>query len=165
MVERRGFTVKRAGGLVGIAGVLTLAGALLTSQAAAAAGNPNFEGILSAAAPTGFTASPASYDISGGPVTVDFNVVARNLTEGSQTVALHFSADHILTANGEDVSDGQPGHPGIAFNGPAGTTQALVAGTQSFTETWEGNATNTLSLAYTFDTCGYFQLDLWAPWK
>jgi hypothetical protein len=165
MTHGRAFTLKRAGGLAGLAGTLTLVGALITSQAADAAGNPHFEGILSAAAPTGFVSSPAAYTLSNGSATVDFNVVAKNLTGTQQKVALHFSADHILTDNGANVADGQPGQPGITFSGPTGTTQALVAGSQSFTETWKANATQTISLAYTFNACGYYQLDLWAPYK
>jgi hypothetical protein len=165
IMGRKGFTLKRMGGLCGLAGTVTIGAALLTSQAVVAAGNPDFEGILSAEAPTGFMSSPASYNISGGPVTVDFDVVAKNLTSQAHTVALNFSAHHILTYNGANVSDGQPGQPGITFNGPDGTTQALIAGTQSFSKTWAPNGSQTLSLTYTFDTCGYFQLDVWAPWK
>lgn len=165
MIQRTGFAYKRAGGLACLAGSFILVGAVLTPHPVAAAGNPHFEGILSAEAPTGFMSSPTAYDISGGPVTVNFVVVASNVTDEAHTVALHFSADHILTDNGENVADGQPGQPGIAFSGPQGTTQAVIAGTQSFTQTWEANATEALTLAYTFDTCGYFQLDVWAPWK
>jgi LPXTG-motif cell wall-anchored protein len=165
MFQRTGFAFKRAGGLACLAGSLILVGAVLTPQPAAAAGNPHFEAILSAEPPTGFMSSPTAYDISGGPVTVNFVVVASNLTDQAHTVALHFSADHILTDNGANVADGQPGQPGIAFSGPQGTTQAVIAGTQSFTRTWDANGTETLALAYTFDSCGYFQLDVWAPWK
>ena len=165
MTHGRAFTLRRAGGIAGLAGTLTLVGALVTSQAADAAGNPNFERILSAAPPTGFVSSPSAYTLSNGSVTVEFDVAVKNLTEASQTVALNFSADHILTDNGANVADGQPGQAGITFSGPTGTTQALVAGTQSFSETWGSNATSTIPLAYTFDACGYYQLDLWAPYK
>jgi hypothetical protein len=27
------------------------------------------------------------------------------------------------------------------------------------------DGSRTISLTYTFDSCGYFQLDVWAPWK
>ena len=165
VVKRTGFTLKRAGGLSGLAGAFVVVVAVLTSQAAAAGGNPNFEGILSAAAPTGFMSSPDAYDISGGPVTVDFDVLATNLTDTTQTVALNFSAHHILTYNGVDVSDGQPGQPGITFSGPTGTTQALIPGTQPFSATWDPKGGAALSLTYSFDACGYYQLDVWAPIK
>jgi LPXTG-motif cell wall-anchored protein len=165
MTHGRAFTLRRAGGLAGLAGTLTLVGALITSQAADAAGNPNFEGILSAAPPSGFVSSPVANTLSNGSATVDFDVVVRNLTAAEQTVALHFSADHILTDNGVNVADGQPGQAGITFSGPTGTTQQLVAGSQSFSETWESNQTRTISLAYTFTACGYYQIDLWAPDK
>ena len=88
-------------------------------------------------------------------MTVDFNVAVTNLTATSQTVALNFSAHHILTYNGVDVSDGQPGQPGITFNGPAGTTQALMPGTQAFTDTWNPSGTMPLPLPYRFGACGY----------
>lgn len=165
MNHGRAFTLKRAGGLMGLAGTLTLVGALITSQAADAAGNPNFEGILSAAPPTGFVSSPAAYTLSNGSATVDFDVVVKNLTDTAQTVALHFSADHILTDNGANVADGQPGQTGITFSGPTGTTQTLVAGTQSFTQKFGTDEPTTIELAYTFNACGYYQLDLWAPYK
>jgi hypothetical protein len=165
MKTRTGLTLKRAGGLTGLAGTLTLAAALLTSQAVAAGGNPNFEGLLSALSPTGFMSSPVAYDISGGPVTVDFDVVATNLTNSSHTITLNFSAHHILTYNGVNVSDGQPGQPGITFNGPAGTVQAVIPGTQQFKDTWSPQGTQTISRTYTIDACGYYQLDVWAPFK
>ena len=123
MKTGRAFTLKRAGGLTGLAGTLTVAAALLASQAVSAGGNPSFEGLLSAPSPTGFMSSPASYDISGGPVTVDFDVVATNITNSSHTIALNFSAHHILTYNGVNVSDGQPGQPGVP-----GTAQLVNIG-------------------------------------
>jgi hypothetical protein len=163
MSARNGFSLKRAGGLCALAGTLTLGIAMLASQTAMAGGNPNFEGILSAAQPTGFMSSPDTYNISNGAVTVDFDVATKNLTSSPQTVALNFSAHHILTYNGVDVSDGQPGQPGITFTGPQGTTQALMPGSQAFTETWAPNGTQALALTYNFDACGYYQIDVWAP--
>ncbi len=165
MNKRTGFPFKRVGGLSALVGTVTLGFALLNSQAVVAGGNPNFEGIISAAPPTGFMSSPEAYDISGGPVTVDFDVVATNFTNHAHTVALNFSAHHILTYNGVDVSDGQPGQPGITFTGPAGTTQAMMPGSQAFTEHWAPKASATLSRTYVFDACGYYQIDVWAPFK
>lgn len=162
---RTGLSLKHAGGLFAGAGAVTLGIALFASQTAMAGGNPDFEGVLSAAQPTGFMSSPNTYNISSGAVTVDFDVVAKNLTADPQTIALNFSAHHILTYNGVDVSDGQPRQPGITFSGPAGTTQALMPGTQAFTQTWAPNGSQTFSLTYNFDACGYYQLDVWAPFK
>lgn len=148
-----------------MAGTAVLGIAVLTSQGVVARGNPSFEGIISAAQPTGFMSSPNAYDISHGPVTVDFDVVATNLTNHTQTIALNFSAHHIVTYNKVNVSDGQPGQTGITFNGPAGTTQVLMPGSQAFTHIWASKAADTLSLTYAFDACGYYQLDVWAPFK
>ncbi len=165
MNQHTGRMHRRVGGLAGLAGTLTLAGVVLTAQAASAAGNTNFEGILAASSPTGFMSSPNAYDLSDGSVTVTFDVQAWNLTDQGQTVALNFSADHILTDNGQNVADGQPGQAGIAFAGPSGTTQTVMPGTQSFNKTWDANGSQELQLSYTFTSCGYFQLDVWAPWK
>ena len=136
MNKATGFPLKRAGGLSALAGTAVLGLAVLTSQGVVARGNPSFEGIISAASPTGFMSSPNAYDTSGGSVTVDFDVATTNLTTQTHTIALNFSAHHILTYNGVNVSDGQPGQPGITFSGPAGTTQALMPGSQAFSETW-----------------------------
>ena len=162
ITHQKSALLRGAGGLAAAIGAASIAfGAFATS--AAAGGNPNFEGILSAAAPTGFMSSPLAYDVSGGPVAVDFDVAVTNLTAASQSVGLNFSADHILTYNGADVADGQPGQPGITFTGPSGTTQVAMPGTQSFTTTWSGDQVVNLALQYNLDSCGYYQLDIWAP--
>ncbi len=162
ITHQKSALLRGAGGLAAAIGAASIAfGAFATS--AAAGGNPNFEGILSAAAPTGFMSSPLAYDVSGGPVTVDFDVAVTNLTAVTQLVGLNFSADHILTYNGVDVADGQPGQPGITFTGPSGTTQVAMPGTQSLTTTWCGDQVVNLALQYNLDSCGYYQLDIWAP--
>ena len=94
-MKRSGLTLKRAGGLSALAGTAVLGLAVLTSQGVVARGNPSFEGVISAADPTGFMSSPDSYDISNGAVTVDFNVSTTNLTDETQTIGLNFSAHHI----------------------------------------------------------------------
>jgi hypothetical protein len=130
----------------------------------AAGGNPNFDGVLSAKDPTGFPASPASLDASSGHATVTFDVLVSNLTKSAQTVALHFSANHILTYKGANVRDGQPGKTGITFNGPGGTTQDEIAGMQSFTLSLTASEKDhKLALTRTISQCGYYQLDVWAP--
>lgn len=158
-----GTVLKRTGGAAALAGAGVFALTLVAGPVSAA-GNPNFDGIIAAATPTGFPVSPQSLDVSAGPVTVHFDVLVSNLTSSSQTIALNFSADHILTYKGTNVADGQPGQPGITFNGPAGTTQHEVAGRQSFTLTLTKSEKNhKLALGRTISTCGYYQLDVWAP--
>ena len=58
MTRTSGFPLKRAGGLSALAGTAVLGIAVLTSQGVIARGNPSFEGIISAAQPTGFMSSP-----------------------------------------------------------------------------------------------------------
>lgn len=165
MNTRTRFPLKRVGGLSALAGAVTLGVSLFASQTAIAGGNPHFEGIISAAPPTGFMSSPNISALVGGHYNLTFNDEATNLTGEPHSIALNFSAHHILTYNGVDVSDGQPGQPGITFTGPTGTTQVLMPGTQSFTETWTPHGTQSLALTYDFTTCGYYQVDVWAPIK
>jgi hypothetical protein len=128
---------------------------------ASAGGNPHFDGILSAGTPTGFLISPQAYDVSHGPVTITFSTQVENLTHKTQSVALNFSLNRILTFNGINVADGQPGQPGITFAGPLGTTQAVMPGTQAFIEGWAPNQQQTLTRNYSLASCGYFQMDIW----
>jgi hypothetical protein len=158
-----GLSLKRVGGMSALAGALTVGVAVFASQAALAGGNPHFENVISAAPPTGFMSSPDTYNITNGSLTLNFDDVSTNLTGEPQVIGLNFSAHHILTYNGVDVSDGQPGQPGITFTGPTGTTQSLMPGTQTWTQTWAPNGTDTITLTYNFAACGYYQLDVWAP--
>jgi hypothetical protein len=151
-----------AGGATAVVGTMVIAFGSLAVPAAAG-GNPNFEGILDASPPTGFLVSPNAYQMSGGSVTVDFDVVVRNLTSKSHKVALNLSADHILTYHGVNVENGQPGQAGITFSGPGGTTQEAMPGAQSFMATWGAKQTLTLDRTLSLGQCGYFQVDIWAP--
>src|ERR1700731_1362912 len=99
MNKATGFPLKRAGGLSALAGTAVLGLAVLTSQGVVARGDPSFEGIISAASPTGFMSSPNAYDISGGPVTVDFNVATTCHTTQTLSIALNFPGHHILTCS------------------------------------------------------------------
>ena len=148
-----------------IATAAVASGALLIWSPAhtAASGNVHFDNILAASRPSGFTVSPSAYDLSHGAVTVNFDVSVRNLTSSRQLVALNFSLTHILTYNGANVADGQPGKAGITFSGPQGTSQAMMPGTQSFTATWAAHQTVVLSRSYSLNSCGYYQVDVWAP--
>jgi hypothetical protein len=158
-----GTLLKRTSGIaaLGSAGLFALT---IAASPALAKGNPNFDGVLRAATPTGFPASPASLDASAGPVTVNFDTLVSNLTSSTQTTPLNFSAYHIVTYKGANVADGQPGKPGITFNSPIGTSQKEIAGRQSFTLTLNASEKNhKLALTRTISACGYYQLDVWAP--
>lgn len=154
---------KRGAAIAAAAGIGAVAAAVMPATPAVAAGNPSFDGILAAKSPTGFPVSPQFAQLGAGGVTLDFNVSVRNLTSQSQTVALNFSVHHILTYNGKNVADGQPGQPGISFSGPQGTTQTLLAGTKTFSTTFAAQQQLTLHRTFSIDSCGYFQVDLWAP--
>lgn len=162
----------RAGRLQLLAGAgALLAGAGLVFGATAAHGveygNPSFQGVLNAQPPTGFPVSPAWVDLTQGPVTLKVAVSVTNLTQTVQTVPLHFTVHHILTFQGHDISDGQPGQPGITFpvGAAAQTTQAPYGPVQSSTFTVPAGQTTrtTLSFSLPFSDCGYYQLDFSSP--
>jgi hypothetical protein len=104
--------------------------------------------------------SPAFTDISGGPVTLTISVAVQNLTGSTVDVPMELGVHHILTYQGVDVRDGQPGQPGISF--PTGaakdTTQALYGTQRTGTFTIPA-AGGTISFDVTFSSCGYFQID------
>ena len=157
-----GTLLKRTGGVAALGGAGLFALSIAASPAMAA-GNPNFDGVMAAATPTGFPSSPVSMDASAGPATVNFNTLVSNLTSSKQTTPLNFSADHIVTYKGVNIADGQPGKAGITFNSPIGTSQEEIAGRQSFTLTLSASEKNhKLALTRTISACGYYQLDVWA---
>ena len=156
-----GRSLRRGGALLSAAAGLGMM-LMFSPTTASARGNPHFDGGLSAGQPSGFVVSPQAYDLSHGAVTVTFSDSVKNLTQKSVTMALHFSLEHILTVGGADVADGQPGVPGISFTGPAGTTQAAMAGSQAFSVTWAPGQQQTVTRNYVLTTCGYFQVDVWA---
>jgi hypothetical protein len=127
-------------------------------------GNPDYLGILDGAPTTGFQASPNAYDISSGPATVTLDQSVTNLTSQTQTVALSMRVHHILTLNGADISDGQPGQSGITFTPGLykQTTQTLIGATSTvqFAIPPAGAPPTLMTWSWTFTTCGYFQLDI-----
>lgn len=127
-------------------------------------GNPNYLGVLAGSNPNGYQVSPNAYDISGGPVTVTVNQSVTNLTDQTVTVPLSMKINHILTLNGVDISDGQPGQTGITWTSGLWrqTTQAHVGATPtiSLTVPPKGSPRTHFSFSWTFDSCGYFQLDI-----
>ena len=62
-----------------------------------------------------------------GSAPISFSVQASNLTPSDQSTSIEFSLHKILTFRGQDVSDGQPGQPGISFppGNVAQVTEAL----------------------------------------
>ena len=148
---------------VAVCGLVTGATLGLGTVAAGAYehGNPNYLGILSAQAPTGYPVSPASLDLSSGPVTINVSVAVTNLTATDQTVPMNFSVHHILSYQGVDISDGQPGQPGITF--PKGshpqTVQVIYGPKQSGTFTVPASGQATVQFSATIGICGYFQID------
>ena len=119
-----------------------------------------YQGILAAGHPRGFPITPKAYDLSHGPVTIDFLVPVTNATHKPQRFVLHFVVSHIMTLNGANVADGQPGQPGIHFITAKGTTQKIMPGYQTFRAKWQPRQRRWLVRTYKLHTCGYFQLDI-----
>jgi hypothetical protein len=147
-----------------VAGVAAVGAALVaTGITVSAAGQPNYLGILKGANPNGYQVSPTAYDISGGPVTVTISQRVWSLTGTDETVTLFMRVHHILTLNGVDISDGQPGQTGITFTHAlvVETTQSVVGQTPNQTVTVAaGTHPTVMTWSWTFDSCGYFQFDI-----
>ena len=148
-------TIGKLACVSGAVGGLLIAG---TMTAAA----DNSQGIIDGAQPTGYISSPASYDISGGPVTVTVNETATNLTTQTQDVPIQMNVHHFLTLNGVDISNGQPGQPGITWLPGMWmqTTSTLVGQTPLTTLSFPPSGTLQLQYQWTFTSCGYYQLDI-----
>ena len=83
--------------LIGAALGSALAACVMASMTAyAGEGNPNYLGILSSTAPTGYTPSPASYTV-GQTLTFQFDVT--NLTSQQQSMSLQLNVNHITVYN------------------------------------------------------------------
>ncbi|MGH7777313.1 MAG: LPXTG cell wall anchor domain-containing protein [Candidatus Dormibacterales bacterium] len=168
----------RVGGLTAALGAAVAAGSMLFSMVGSApvqadSGSSNFLGILSASRPTGYTHSPSSYDISGGTATLNFDFTVTNLTPGqAHDLDLHFSTRHILTYGGSDVSNGQPGQPGVivdctpatrgaCFNVDMSTQAASTSVPFELKVPASGQAATPVDLSQALTSCGYFQVDVW----
>jgi hypothetical protein len=111
-----------------------------------------------------FINSPGSYDISSGPVTVVFTTQVENLTSHVVSETIDINVHRIMTYYGQDVSDGQPGKPGITFKpGDAPNTTQVVYGTpfqRTLTVEPKGSAPQPVTFSTVMTQCGYYQFDI-----
>lgn len=135
--------------------------ALVPMTALAGEGNGNYLGILSSTAPSGYIPSPSSYTT---PATLSFQFDVTNLTNEQQSMSLGLSVDHIITYNGQDVSDGQPGviNGAVVDGHDAPSTQVQDAHPTVTTLSIAPNATQTMHMSRILAAgqCGYFQVDV-----
>lgn len=147
----------------GVLAVSTAAAVGLVAGPAGAVefGNSSFLGVLSAQPPTGYPVSPGAFDLSRGPVTTTVSVAVTNLTSSPQTVSMRFAVNHILTYQGVDISDGQPGQAGISFPRGAApqTTQTSYTPVKTGTFTVPASGRGVISFPMTIAHCGYYQVD------
>lgn len=128
-------------------------------------GNPNYLGILSSTAPSGYIPSPASYSV-GSTLTFQFSVT--NLTGQPQSMSLQLSVNHITTyvVNGQkvDISNGQPGvSNGAVIDGQFAEQLGTEVADPNPTFTAFSiapSATQTMHLSRSLTQCGYYQIDL-----
>lgn len=153
--------------MVSLAGLITLIVLSLGVGTASANeyGNPDYLGIVKASPPGGFPVSPAFLDLSAGPAAVTFSVQAANLTSSDQSTPIMLSLHKILTFRGQDVSDGQPGQPGISF--PPGNvnevTEALYGARLTAPLVVPANGEGTVSFTEDIAACGYYEIDFSSP--
>jgi len=148
---------------VGAAALATVAS--LAVNVTGADANTDYMGVVSAGKPDAppFVFSPNFMALSGGPATITFTIHIKNKTASPQTLTLLFGVHHIVTYYGTDVSDGQPGQPGITFKkgDSQHTTQVLAAPSQTRTVTVPAGS-NPLTVTFTqsVSSCGYYQVDV-----
>jgi hypothetical protein len=134
--------------------------------ALAGEGNPNYLGVLSSTAPSGYVPSPTCYSPALGQTVLTFQFVVTNLTVEPQSMSLQLSLNHITTYRGVDVSDGQPGvSNGAVVDGQF--DEHLATEVQDANPTFTAfsiaaNATQTMQMSRTFSAgqSGYFQVDV-----
>jgi hypothetical protein len=128
-------------------------------------GNPNYLGILSATAPSGYTPSPTSYSV-GSTLTFQFSVT--NLTAQAQSMSLQLNVNHITKypVNGQqlDISNGQPGVAnGAVIDGQFSEQLSTEVADPNPTFTAFSiapHATQTLHMSRSLGQCGYYQVDV-----
>ena len=128
-------------------------------------GNPNYLGILSSTAPSGYTPSPASYSVGS---TLTFQFTVTNLTAQPQSMSLELTVNHITTypVNGQqlDISNGQPGVAnGAIIDGQF--SEQLSTEVQDANPTFTAfsiapSATQTVHLSRSLGQCGYYEVDV-----
>lgn len=129
-------------------------------------GNSDYLGIISSTAPSGYTPSPSSYDLSAGQNMLVFKFNVTNKTAEQQSMSLQLNVDHILTYRGQNVADGQPGvSNGAVVDGQFDETQSTQVQDSSptfTTFTIAPNATETVTMSRSLgaDACGYYQVDV-----
>ncbi len=147
-----------------VLGAAFAAAALGAIAALAGEGNPNYLGILSSTAPTGYTPSPAFYSLAQGQNVLNFQFDVTNLTDGTQAMNLQLNLDHIIFYQGQDISDGQPGVVnGAVVDGQLGPSTQVQDPNPTLTAFSIGaHATETVYMSRTFAAgqCGYFQVDV-----
>lgn len=142
--------------------------AMLVASAVVLAGegNSDYLGILSSTAPSGYTPSPASYDLSAGQNMLVFKFNVTNKTAQQQSMSLQLNVNHILTYRGLNVADGQPGVTnGAVVDGQFDETQSTQVQDSSptltsFTIAPNATETVTMSRALRAGACGYYQVDV-----
>ena len=128
-------------------------------------GNPNYLGILSSTAPSGYTPSPASYSVGS---TLTFQFTVTNLTAQAQSMGLQLNVNHITTypVNGQrlDISNGQPGVAnGAVVDGQFSEQLSTEVQDPKPTVTAFSiapSATQTLHMSRSLGQCGYYQVDV-----
>jgi len=150
------------GGALGSAVAIFIASSMTVL---AGEGNPNYLGILSSTAPSGYTPSPASYSVGS---TLTFQFTVTNLTAQPQSMSLELTVNHITTypVNGQqlDISNGQPGVAnGAVVDGQFSeqlSTEVRDANPTFTAFSIAPSATQTVHLSRSLGQCGYYEVDV-----
>jgi len=113
---------------------------------------------------SGYIGAPATYDITGGPVSATFSFSADNLTSSTIVTDIEFDATPILSDQGVDVSSGYPELTSQQLGQDAGdglTVQDFSATITQYLDavSLDPGTWTPISFSFTVDQCGYYQMD------
>ena len=113
---------------------------------------------------SGYEGAPATYDITGGPVSPTFSFSLENLTSSTIVTNIEFDATPILSDRGVDITSGYPELTSQQLGGDAADGLTVQDFSETITEyldavSLDPGTWTPISFAFTVDQCGYYQMD------
>ncbi len=113
---------------------------------------------------SGYEGAPATYDITGGPVSPTFSFSLENLTSSTIVTNIEFDATPILSDRGVDITSGYPELTSQQLGGDAADGLTVQDFSETITEyldavSLDPGTWTPISFSFTVDQCGYYQMD------
>jgi hypothetical protein len=113
---------------------------------------------------SGYEGAPATYDITGGPVSPTFSFSLENLTSSTIVTSIEFDATPILSDRGVDITSGYPELTSQQLGDDAADGLTVQEFSETITEyldavSLDPGTWTPISFSFTVDQCGYYQMD------